>query len=45
MMDPIDAAFLATSDELGELALSHARLQADASFPWIVLITKFPGAR
>lgn len=43
-MTGIDAAFLATSDALGELALSHARLQADARFPWIVLIPKVEGA-
>jgi diadenosine tetraphosphate (Ap4A) HIT family hydrolase len=44
-MTSIDAAFLATSDALGEMALSHARLQADARFPWIVLIPKVDGAR
>jgi diadenosine tetraphosphate (Ap4A) HIT family hydrolase len=41
----IDPAFLATSEPLGELALSHARLQGDARFPWIVLIPKVSGAR
>jgi diadenosine tetraphosphate (Ap4A) HIT family hydrolase len=44
-MADLDAAFLATSDALGELALSHARLQSDARFPWIVLIPKVSGAR
>jgi diadenosine tetraphosphate (Ap4A) HIT family hydrolase len=44
-MDPIDPAFLATSEALGELALCHARLQSDARFPWIVLIPKVAGAR
>jgi diadenosine tetraphosphate (Ap4A) HIT family hydrolase len=41
----IDPAFLATSEPLGEMALSHARLQADARFAWIVLIPKVAGAR
>jgi len=39
-----DAAFLATSEPLGELALCHARLQADARYPWIVLIPRVDGA-
>ncbi|MET0273153.1 MAG: HIT family protein [Phenylobacterium sp.] len=41
----IDPAFLATSEPLGEMALSHARLQSDGRFPWIVLIPKVDGAR
>jgi diadenosine tetraphosphate (Ap4A) HIT family hydrolase len=41
----IDDAFLATSEPLGEMALSHARLQVDARFPWVVLIPKVAGAR
>jgi diadenosine tetraphosphate (Ap4A) HIT family hydrolase len=41
----IDDAFLATSEPLGEMALSHARLQADVRFPWVVLIPKVAGAR
>lgn len=41
----IDPAFLATSEALGELALSHARLQGDARFPWVVLIPKVSSAR
>ena len=44
-MFQIDAAFLPTSQPLGELALSHVRLQADARFPWIVLIPRVAGAR
>jgi diadenosine tetraphosphate (Ap4A) HIT family hydrolase len=44
-MFEIDPAFLATSHALGDLALSHARLQADARFPWIVLIPRLAGAR
>ncbi|HZZ70571.1 MAG TPA: HIT domain-containing protein [Phenylobacterium sp.] len=44
-MFEIDPAFLATSHALGDLALSHARLQADARFPWVVLIPRLAGAR
>lgn len=43
-MAEIDPAFVATSEPLGELALSHARLQGDARFPWVVLIPKVTGA-
>ena len=43
-MFEIDPAFLATSQALGDLALSHVRLQADARFPWIVLIPRREGA-
>ncbi|MFN3574962.1 HIT domain-containing protein [Phenylobacterium sp.] len=39
-MTGLDPAFLATSHELGELALCHARLQADARYAWIVLIPR-----
>ncbi len=39
-MFEIDPAFLATSEALGDLALSHVRLQDDARFPWIVLIPR-----
>jgi diadenosine tetraphosphate (Ap4A) HIT family hydrolase len=41
----LDPAFLATSEALGDLALCHARLQADARFPWVVLIPRVEGAR
>jgi diadenosine tetraphosphate (Ap4A) HIT family hydrolase len=44
-MFEIDPAFIAGSEPLGELALCHARLQADARWPWIVLIPKVEGAR
>jgi diadenosine tetraphosphate (Ap4A) HIT family hydrolase len=44
-MFEIDPAFLATSEPVGDLALSHVRLQADARFPWIVLIPRIAGAR
>jgi diadenosine tetraphosphate (Ap4A) HIT family hydrolase len=44
-MFELHPAFPATSEPLGDLALCHARLQADARFPWIVLIPRLPGAR
>jgi diadenosine tetraphosphate (Ap4A) HIT family hydrolase len=44
-MFQIDRAFLGTSQPLGELALSHVRLQMDARFPWIVLIPRVAHAR
>jgi diadenosine tetraphosphate (Ap4A) HIT family hydrolase len=40
----LDPAFSATSHALGELALCEARLQADARFPWIVLIPRVENA-
>nr|MEA2799822.1 hypothetical protein [Phenylobacterium sp.] len=44
-MFELDPAFLATSEAVGDLALSHVRLQGDARFPWIVLIPRVAGAR
>jgi diadenosine tetraphosphate (Ap4A) HIT family hydrolase len=44
-MTGIDPAFLTTSEALGDLALCHARLQADVRFPWIVLIPRVSRAR
>jgi diadenosine tetraphosphate (Ap4A) HIT family hydrolase len=44
-MFELDPAFAATSHPLGELALSHVRLQADARFPWIVLIPRLEAAQ
>lgn len=44
-MFQIDPAFLATSHDLGELGLCHARLQDDARYPWIVLIPRVAAAR
>ncbi len=44
-MFQIDPAFLPTSQPVGELALSHVRLQADARFAWIVLIPRVDEAR
>jgi diadenosine tetraphosphate (Ap4A) HIT family hydrolase len=44
-MFEIDPAFLATSEAVGDLALSHVRLQGDSRFPWIVLIPRLSAAR
>jgi diadenosine tetraphosphate (Ap4A) HIT family hydrolase len=44
-MFELDPAFPATSELLGDLALCQARLQADARYPWIVLIPRVEGAR
>jgi len=41
----LDPAFEATSEPLGSLALSEARLQGDARYPWVVLIPRSLGAR
>ncbi|HEX4198864.1 MAG TPA: HIT family protein [Caulobacteraceae bacterium] len=41
----LSPAFVATSVPLASLALSEARLQADARWPWIVLIPRFAGAQ
>lgn len=41
----IDKAILAGSEPLASLKLCEARLQADARFPWIVLVPRRPGAR
>lgn len=41
----IDPAFEATSHALAALPLCEARLQADARFPWIVLIPRVEGVR
>ncbi len=38
-------AFLSTSEPLVSLKLCEARLQADARFPWIVLVPRRAGAR
>ncbi|TAJ69293.1 MAG: HIT domain-containing protein [Phenylobacterium sp.] len=44
-MFELHPAFPPTSEALGDLALSHARLQADARYAWIVLIPRIAGAR
>jgi len=41
----IDPAFQGASEALGDLALSHVRLQGDARFPWLILIPRVAGAR
>jgi diadenosine tetraphosphate (Ap4A) HIT family hydrolase len=43
-MFALHPAFLATSHALGDLPLSHMRLQADARWPWLVLIPRIVGA-
>jgi diadenosine tetraphosphate (Ap4A) HIT family hydrolase len=40
-----DPAFLTTSHAVGDLALCHVRLQADARWPWLILIPRRPGLR
>lgn len=40
----VHSAILATSEPLGVMKLCEARLQADARFPWIVLIPRRTGA-
>ena len=39
-MFPIDPAFIATSEAVGDLPLCHVRLQTDARYPWLVLIPR-----
>ena len=43
-MFKLHAAFAATSHELGNLPLSHVRLQADARYAWLVLIPRIADA-
>ena len=43
-MFTLGPAFAATSEALVSLPLCEARLQADARFPWIVLIPRLDGA-
>lgn len=44
-MFELHPAFPPTSHALGELALCHARLQADARYAWIVLIPRIAEVR
>lgn len=44
-MFEIDPAFLTSSEPLTDLDLCHARLQADARWPWLVLIPRAAGLR
>ena len=43
-MSNIDPAFLSGSLALGDLTLSHVRLQNDARWPWRILIPQRAGA-
>ena len=44
-MFELDDAFVATSQAVGDLSLSHVRLHDDARYPWIVLIPRREAAR
>ena len=44
-MFELHPAFPPTSEALGDLPLCHVRLQADARWPWLVLIPRLAGAR
>ena len=44
-MFELDPVFPATSEPLGDLALCHVRLQADARWLWLVLIPRIVAAR
>jgi diadenosine tetraphosphate (Ap4A) HIT family hydrolase len=41
----LDAAFLSSSVAVGDLALCAVRLQADARFPWLILLPRAAGLR
>eukprot|EP01041_Mallomonas_annulata_P021907 gene21907-42087_t len=45
VMFELHPAFPATSKPVGDLGLCHVRIQADARWPWLVLIPKFAIAR
>ena len=45
VMFELHAAFPPTSVALGDLALCHVRMQADARYPWIVLIPRIADLR
>ena len=44
-MFQLHPAFVATSEPVGDLGLCHVRIQADARWPWVVLIPRIGGAR
>jgi len=44
-MFELHPAFPPTSEPLGDLPLCHVRIQADARWPWLVLIPRVGGAR
>ena len=41
----VDPGFEAGSIAVGDLPLCHVRLQADARWPWLILIPRLPGLR
>lgn len=41
----VDPAFEAGSIAVGDLPLCHVRLQADARWPWLIVIPRLPGLR
>ena len=41
----VDPGFEAGSIAVGDLPLCHVRLQADARWPWLILIPRQPGLR
>jgi diadenosine tetraphosphate (Ap4A) HIT family hydrolase len=41
----VDPAFAAGSVAVGDLPLCHVRLQADARWPWLILLPRRPGLR
>ena len=45
VMFELHPAFLTTSGPVGDLGLCHVRIQADARWPWLVLIPRLGGAR
>ena len=45
VMFALHPAFPATSEPLGDLGVCHVRLQADARWPWLVLIPRVARAR
>jgi diadenosine tetraphosphate (Ap4A) HIT family hydrolase len=44
-MFQLHPAFPATSEPVGDLTLCHVRLQADARWPWLILIPRLLGLR
>ena len=44
-MFQLHPAFAPTSEPLGDLGLCHVRLQADARWPWLVLIPRIAGLK
>lgn len=44
-MFELHPAFPPTSEPVGDLPLCHVRIQADARWPWLILIPRIAGAR